>query len=51
MAEVQFYFDYRSPCAYLAHSQLRGLPATISYHPFDIRAVMEKVGNVPTSVT
>ena len=51
MAEVQFYFDYRSPYAYLAHSQLRGLPATISYHPFDIRAVMEKVGNVPTSVT
>jgi 2-hydroxychromene-2-carboxylate isomerase len=51
VAEIQLYFDYRSPYAYLAHSQLRAFPATISYHPFDIRAVMEKTGNVPTSVT
>ena len=50
MSEVQFYFDYRSPYAYLAHTQLRVFPADISYHPFDIRAVMEQTGNVPTSV-
>jgi 2-hydroxychromene-2-carboxylate isomerase len=50
MPGMDFYFDYRSPYAYLAHSQLRKLGADISYHPFDIRAVMEMVGNVPTSV-
>lgn len=50
MSEVQFYFDYRSPYAYLAHTQLRTFPSPTSYHPFDIRAVMEKTGNVPTSV-
>ena len=50
MPEVQFYFDYLSPYAYLAHTQLRVFASAISYHPFDIRAVMERTGNVPTSV-
>ena len=50
MAELKFVFDYRSPYAYLAHTQLRGCGAEIRYFPFDIRALMEKVGNVPTSV-
>lgn len=50
MAELKFFFDYRSPYAYLAHTQLRGCGAQIRYFPFDIRALMEKVGNVPTSV-
>lgn len=50
MTHVTFYFDYRSPYAYLAQSQLRHYPADIDYRPFDIRAAMETVGNVPTSV-
>lgn len=51
MAQVQFYFDYLSPYAYLANSQLRLLTDDIAYRPFDIRALMPAVGNVPTSVT
>lgn len=47
---LRFYFDYLSPYAYLAHTQLLGLDCAIDYRPFDIRALMPAVGNVPTSV-
>jgi 2-hydroxychromene-2-carboxylate isomerase len=50
MNTVRFHFDYRSPYSYLAHTQLLKLPTEISYRPFEIRKVMELVGNVPTSV-
>jgi 2-hydroxychromene-2-carboxylate isomerase len=50
MSTLEFYFDYRSPYAYLAQSQIRQFGIDVSYRPFDIRVVMEKVGNVPTSV-
>lgn len=48
--ELRFYFDYLSPYAYIAHTQLLGLGHAIDYRPFDIRALMPAVGNVPTSV-
>jgi 2-hydroxychromene-2-carboxylate isomerase len=48
--KVEFYFDYLSPYAYLAHSQIRRLGVDVVYRPFDVRRVMEIVGNVPTSV-
>ena len=51
MPTIEFYFDYRSPYSYLAHCQLQRMPVVISYHPFDIRHLMEQVGNVPTTVT
>jgi 2-hydroxychromene-2-carboxylate isomerase len=38
-----------APYAYLAHSQLRRF-SVISHRPFDIRTVMDRVGNLPTSV-
>ena len=47
---LRFYFDYLSPYAYLAHTQLLRLDHPIDYRPFDIRALMPAVGNVPTSV-
>ena len=50
MPEVSFFFDYRSPYAYLAHTRLRRRGIAISYHPFDVRDLMKLVGNVPTSV-
>ena len=50
MTTVEFHFDYRSPYSYLAHSQLQVLGATISLHPFDLRELMKRVDNVPTSV-
>jgi 2-hydroxychromene-2-carboxylate isomerase len=47
---LRFYFDYLSPYAYLAQTQLLRLDHPIDYRPFDIRALMPAVGNVPTSV-
>ena len=35
MADLDFYFDFRSPYAYLAQTQLSRLGVTIAYRPFD----------------
>jgi len=51
MAALDFYFDYRSPYAYLAQTQVRKLGADIDWRPFEILQLMDKVGNVPTSIT
>jgi 2-hydroxychromene-2-carboxylate isomerase len=47
---LEFFFDYRSPYSYLAHSQLGSLDAEVAYRPFEILQLMDKVGNVPTSI-
>lgn len=47
---LDFYFDYRSPYSFLALAQLRSAGVPINYHPFDVRQLMELVGNVPTTV-
>jgi 2-hydroxychromene-2-carboxylate isomerase len=51
MAVLDFYFDYRSPYAYLAQTQVRKLGVEINWRPFEILQLMDKVGNVPTSIT
>src|SRR5690349_1128907 len=51
MAALDFYFDYRSPYAYLAQTQVRKLGAELAWRPFEILQLMDKVGNVPTSIT
>ena len=51
MAALDFYFDYRSPYAYLAQTQVRALGAEIAWRPFEILQLMDQVGNVPTSIT
>ncbi|WP_315750129.1 MULTISPECIES: DsbA family protein [unclassified Bradyrhizobium] len=51
MTSIDFYFDFRSPYSYLAHSQLGTLDAELSYHPVDIVAAMKQVGNRPTTLT
>lgn len=50
MAALDFYFDYRSPYAYLAQTQVRKLGEKINWRPFEILQLMDKVGNVPTSI-
>ena len=50
MATLDFYFDYRSPYAYLAQTQIRNLGVDIAWRPFEILQLMDKVGNVPTSI-
>ena len=51
MAALDFYFDYRSPYAYLAQTQARTLGVEIAWRPFEILKLMDQVGNVPTSIT
>ena len=51
---IDFYFDFPSPYAYLAHTQLPGIAAahgaTISYRPFRILELLKIVGNRPTTI-
>jgi 2-hydroxychromene-2-carboxylate isomerase len=51
MAVLEFYFDYRSPYAYLAQSHLHRLDVEVAYRPFEVLGLMDRVGNVPTSIT
>ncbi|WP_372786811.1 2-hydroxychromene-2-carboxylate isomerase [Phenylobacterium sp.] len=51
MAALDFYFDYRSPYAYLAQTQVRNLGVEVAWLPFEILQLMDQVGNVPTSIT
>ena len=48
---IEFFFDFRSPYSYLAFTQLRGMDVDIALRPMKILQVMEKVGNVPTTIT
>lgn len=48
MKIVQFYFDYRSPYAYLAQTQIGDLD--VEWLPMDVLDVMKQVDNVPTTV-
>ncbi|AMM23756.1 2-hydroxychromene-2-carboxylate isomerase [Variovorax sp. PAMC 28711] len=50
MTPFDFYFDYRSPYSYLAFTQFRTLAGRARFKPFDIVDVMQRTGNVPTSV-
>jgi 2-hydroxychromene-2-carboxylate isomerase len=51
MAALDFYFDYRSPYAYLAQTQIRKLGVEVAWRPFEILQLMDQIGNVPTSIT
>lgn len=48
---VEFFYDFRSPYSYLAITQLQSMDVTIALRPMQILTVMERVGNVPTTVT
>lgn len=49
--QVEFFYDFRSPYSYLAFTQLRQMDVTIALKPMQILKVMERVGNVPTTIT
>lgn len=48
---VEFFYDFRSPYSYLAFTQLRAMDVGIVFRPMQILTVMERVGNVPTTIT
>ncbi|WP_309643049.1 2-hydroxychromene-2-carboxylate isomerase [Phenylobacterium sp.] len=50
MSATLFFFDFRSPYSYLAHSQFPGLPGRIIFKPIDVLDLMNRVGNVPTTI-
>ena len=51
---ITFYFDFLSPYTYLALTQLPALAeqagATVDYKPISVLAVMQLVGNSPTTI-
>lgn len=49
--EIELFYDFRSPYGYLAFTRLREMDLAISLRPMKILTVMEKVGNVPTTIT
>ena len=49
--QVEFFYDFRSPYSYLAFTQLRQMDLSIVLKPMQILKVMERVGNVPTTIT
>ena len=48
---IEFFYDFLSPYSYLAFTQLLDMDVDISLRPMQILKVMEKVGNVPTTLT
>jgi 2-hydroxychromene-2-carboxylate isomerase len=48
---IELFYDFRSPYSYLAFTQLREMDVAIALRPISILKVMEKVGNVPTTIT
>jgi 2-hydroxychromene-2-carboxylate isomerase len=48
---AEFFYDFRSPYSYLAFVQLREMDVEIALRPMQILKVMERVGNVPTTIT
>lgn len=48
---LEFFYDFRSPYSYLAFTQLVGMNVDLKLRPMQILKVMEKVGNVPTTIT
>ena len=49
--KIELFYDFRSPYSYLAYTQLREMDVDIALRPMQILKVMEKVGNVPTTLT
>ncbi len=49
--KIELFYDFRSPYSYLAFTQLREMDVDIALRPMSILKVMEKVGNVPTTIT
>lgn len=48
---IEIFYDFRSPYSYLALSGLRDVNADIVLRPMQVLKVMDKVGNVPTTLT
>lgn len=48
---IELFYDFRSPYSYLAFTRLREMDVDIVLRPMKVLKLMEKVGNVPTTLT
>jgi len=48
---VELFYDFRSPYSYLALTRLLQMDVSLKLRPMQILKVMERVGNVPTTIT
>jgi 2-hydroxychromene-2-carboxylate isomerase len=48
---LELFYDFRSPYSYLAFIQLHEMEVEIALRPMNNLNVIEKVGNVPTTIT
>ncbi|TDK29840.1 hypothetical protein E2F50_21810 [Rhizobium deserti] len=48
---IEFFYNFCSSYSYLAFTQLREMDVDIALRPMKLSTVMEKVGNVPASLT
>ena len=49
--KIELFYDFRSPYSYLAFTQLREMQVDLALRPMKVLKLMEKVGNVPTTLT
>ena len=48
---VKIFYDFRSPYSYMAFSRLQQMDVALTLRPIQILKVMDRVGNVPTTIT
>lgn len=48
---IELFYDFRSPYSYLAYTQLREMDVDLALKPIQVLKLIEKVGNVPTTIT
>lgn len=49
--QIELFYDFRSPYGYLAFTQVRQMGRDVVLRPMAVLKLMEKVGNVPTTIT
>ena len=49
--KIELFYDFRSPYSYMAYTQLLGMDIEIALRPMQVLKVMDRVGNVPTTIT
>lgn len=49
--KIELFYEFRSPYSYMAYTQLLGMDIEIALRPMQLLKVMDRVGNVPTTIT
>lgn len=49
--KIELFYEFRSPYSYMAYTQLLDMDVAIALRPMQLLKVMDRVGNVPTTIT